>query len=53
MRTNHSFGHRVQILLYICTVGLTHDYDQPEEVNVSERQGVRGRLGAHFKGFEE
>ena len=35
------------------TVGLAHDYDQPEEVNVSERQGVRGHAGAHFKGFEE
>ena len=35
------------------TVGLTHDFGQPEEVNVSERQGVKGRLGAHFKGFEE
>ena len=35
------------------TVGLTHDYDQPEEVNVSEPQGVRGHAGAHFKGFEE
>ena len=34
-------------------MGLTHDFGQPEEVNVSERQGVRGRLGAHFKGFEE
>ena len=35
------------------TVGLAHDYDQPEEVNVSEPQGVRGHAGAHFKGFEE
>ena len=37
----------------VSTVGLTHDFGQPEEVNVSERQGVRGRLGAHFKGFGE
>ena len=40
-------------LQFTSTVGLTHDFGQPEEVNVSERQGVRGRLGAHFKGFEE
>ena len=35
------------------TVGLTHDFRLPEEVNLSERQGVRGRAGAHFKWFEE
>ena len=41
------------IFYAMSTVGLAHDYDQPEEVNVSERQGVRGHAGAHFKGFEE
>ena len=32
----------IEILTVDITVGLRQDYDQPEETNASDREGVRG-----------
>ena len=42
-------------LCYSCeydTVGLDHDYEQPEEINVSEQEGVRGHATQFWKWFK-
>ena len=36
-----------------CTVGLRQDYDQPEETNASDREGVRGHATHGWTRFDE
>ena len=34
------------------TVGFGHEYDRPEEIGLSDTEGVRTRAAARWKGFE-
>ena len=44
----------MQIWAVTCrfTVGFGHDYDRPEEIGLSDTEGVRTRAAARWKGFE-
>ena len=33
-------------------MGFGHEYDRPEEIGLSDTEGVRTRVAARWKGFE-